>query len=307
MTGIFIADINALQDFEDYLASFLNGFMAECSELRRTILDTAADIEMRLEEAQDEYDSAVEAASGDEDDSWEDSWAVEEAAARLEEWSTYKRRFEEFADGAIVQVTEAEESQDRAVSTAVNFMAKAIAAALAVRAVSMTMTSSGNVRPNVAAEAGPVLGGETSVLRTARTREQLPPLPNGLTWVSVDRLDWSAVPDDMAFEKAKRDDIAAMLLVFERDVLPAVTTEGLQHSDLVALDRLDGRVSGATSRAFAYEFMIGVGRASDVIAINAPHVLTGNRATWESGRHRAMVAKELGWTFVPARVIGGSL
>jgi|GEM_PF-2810995 len=309
MTGIFIADINALQDFEDYLPSFLNGFTAECRELRGTIQEIAADIEMRLDEAQDDYDNAVDAASGGEDDdeSWESRRAVEDAAARLQEWGAYKRRFEAFADGASMQIDEAEEAQNRSVSVAVSFLAKAIDLAKAVRAVTMTAGSSGNVPPDAAARTGRLPRTGASVLRTARLREQLPPLPNGLTWVPVDRLDWSAVPDDLAFEKANHDDIAAMLQVFERDVLPAVTAQGLQHSDLVALDRQDGRVTGATSRAFAYEYMIGMGRASDVIAINAPHLLTGNRATWESGRHRAMVAKELGWNFVPARVIGGSL
>ena len=103
MPGIYIADINALQEFEYYLPAFLSGFSAECRELREIIRDTLDSIEVRLDEAQEDLDSAVEAASGgeDEDDSSGGDWAVEEAEVRLQQWNAYRGRFEAFAEGGV--------------------------------------------------------------------------------------------------------------------------------------------------------------------------------------------------------------
>lgn len=309
MTGIYIADIDAIQDLEDYLPAFVNGFHAECRQLRESILETAYEIEMRLDEAQEEYDSAFSSSRGgdDDDSSWESEGAADAAADRLAEWNSYKQRYDNFADRAISQIDEAQAAQDRAVSLAVSLLSRMIESAKTIRAVTISSEHSPQIDDaNPSAQGASTIQG-TSILHSARLPEQLPPLPNGLTWVPVDRLDWSSIPEDIAFKKAKHDEIAAMLEVFEREVLPAVFAQGLQHNDLVNMDRRDGRTIGASSRAFAYEYMIGFGRSSDVIAVNAPHAITGNRVTWESGRHRAMVARELGWNFVPARVIGGTL
>ena len=75
---------------------------------------------------------------------------------------------------------------------------------------------------------------------------------------------------------------------------------GVGRNQLEQLDRLAGRNSSPHGLVFAWECMIG---GNEPIVVNAPHPLTGPSFGWTSGRHRALVARQLGWTHLPVRVI----
>jgi hypothetical protein len=129
----------------------------------------------------------------------------------------------------------------------------------------------------------------------------LPVLPPGMMWVAIDDLDWGSVPDDLQFKKGSMDDIAAMLARFAEEIMPMMRDpRGISRSQLEQLDRLAGRTGSPQGLVFAWECMIG---GNEPIVVNAPHHLTGPSFGWTSGRHRALVARQLGWTHLPARVI----
>jgi hypothetical protein len=145
---------------------------------------------------------------------------------------------------------------------------------------------------------------EGSILTTA-DGTQLPKLPNGGKWIRIEHFDWKGIEDELPFRKASASDISTMLKVFEEDVLPLLNRSGsVTLSKLYALDRKDGRTQAPWSRAFAYEFLVGIDRGSDVIAVTGKGRPSRPPYEWLSGRHRAFIARRLGWKFVPARVAG---
>lgn len=129
----------------------------------------------------------------------------------------------------------------------------------------------------------------------------LPVLPNGLVWVPIEQLDWDQVPSNLPFAKASRDSMEAMLSLFAGEVMPMMRGPGGVTRDyLYRLDQRLGNGGGAGSLTFAWDCMVG---GSEPITLNRPHQLTGPKYGWTYGRHRALLAKSLGWTHVPARVI----
>ena len=143
--------------------------------------------------------------------------------------------------------------------------------------------------------------------RTSATRSTsglhgpLPALPNGFEWVPIEQLDWNQVPSNLSFVKASRDSMESMLLLFATEILPMMRGPGGVTRDyLYRLDQRLGNSSGAGSLTFAWDCMIG---GSEPITLNRPHRLTGPKYNWTYGRHRAVLAKSMGWTHVPARVI----
>lgn len=142
---------------------------------------------------------------------------------------------------------------------------------------------------------------------------ELPVLPHEMMWVPLARLDWREVPEDLHFDVVGRDDIARMMQTFHRDVLPvlsrgqAVDRDGLRRLDMIAGLDPDGRPTDQRNRVLAWDLMIGNGqRHDDVIVLDAPQSEAGCFG-FQNGRHRALVARDLGWTHVPARVRGGGL
>ena len=135
-------------------------------------------------------------------------------------------------------------------------------------------------------------------------QKSLPPLPNGLTWVALSDLDMPSIPGDMAFNHAPRADMAQMMNTFMTGLVPMLQADpNLTRDGLAAMDTImgigaNGLVS-PRSLAFAWECMIG---GNDLIALSRG---TNGRFGWSSGRHRSLIAQSLGWTHVPARILGG--
>lgn len=142
--------------------------------------------------------------------------------------------------------------------------------------------------------------GATSPL-TSQGAASLPQLPIGFCWIPLDSLAWSEVTS-LTFQKARRDDIEAMMNRFASVILPMLQDPaGVNRDQLVRLDAILGS-SADQSRtlAFAWDCLLS---GSDPIALTAPDPQAGPFYGWTSGRHRAVVAKSMGWTHVPARVV----
>jgi hypothetical protein len=120
----------------------------------------------------------------------------------------------------------------------------------------------------------------------------------------LSELRWDEVPSGMKFQKADRADIEMMMRNFMSVVVPMLRhPRGVTRDQLYALDVMNGVGKSGNQRsslAFAWDCLIG---GSDTIAVTAPHPLTGPKFGWQSGRHRALVARDLGWTHIPAKVV----
>ena len=137
----------------------------------------------------------------------------------------------------------------------------------------------------------------------------LPTLPAGLQWVPLDALDWAEVPNDIEFRKAQPAEMKAMLETFMSEVVPMLRSDpALNRDALVATDRVmnigQGGLVSPQSLAFAWDCMVG---GTETITLEPPHAATGGHFGWQNGRHRAMLARSMGWTHVPAKVLGQGL
>ncbi len=130
----------------------------------------------------------------------------------------------------------------------------------------------------------------------------LPPLPSGYQWIPLNRI---IIPDEdrLEFKKVDRNVIETGMQAFSRDILPSLNHAGFSRDYLASLDQAVGRCNGgivhSESLANLYDIFFG----SDPIAASPT---TSGTLDLSSGRHRAAVARGLGWTHVPGRMLGGS-
>ena len=86
-----------------------------------------------------------------------------------------------------------------------------------------------------------------------------------------------------------------------RDLLPTLSREGFCRIDLDRFDQNAGRNDGSIvhpeSLANLYDIFFG----SDPIAASPSF---NGMLELSSGRHRVLIAKDLGWTHVPGRMLG---
>ena len=140
-----------------------------------------------------------------------------------------------------------------------------------------------------------------------QSQSELPELPNGMEWVEIDKIKWNDVPDDLEFKKVPKENMKEMLETFEYRLLPILTeNKDVSVNDLMAVDKENTTEGSSSSLMLCHDSMIGSSQASDVVVLHSkPAANTGERELgFTSGRHRTLVAKELGWKYIPARVIG---
>lgn len=134
-----------------------------------------------------------------------------------------------------------------------------------------------------------------------------PPLPHGLEWVPLAALPAAEFPDDLPFTRdVARDQMTAMMRTFRLRVLPRLARDGTTgREDLARVDRAAGRdpaqaPTDTANLGFAWDCLLGSGaREDDLIVIDVGY---DGALSFNSGRHRALVARALGWSHVPARV-----
>jgi len=164
-------------------------------------------------------------------------------------------------------------------------------------------------RPSYGSPSESGVGGGLGAASAAPVAKPLPPLPGGLKWVPLADLDMQGIPPDLAFNHAGRGDMVQMMETFMTLLVPMLEADsGLTRDGLVAMDIIMGLGTNGLvsprSLAFAWDCMIG---GTDLIALSAPSAASNNRYGWSSGRHRSTLAQSLGWTHVPARILGATL
>lgn len=312
MSQISLQSVGAIQAFIGDVSGFLGRFSQECDDLEERISRARWNVESELstalnelQQAQDELDAAEEPTDAQYE-------AVREAEEHASEWSMYNDRFQTFAQNAQARLFRISDDQVRAATNASNYLGDITNLAAKYRSIQPDRGGTQSAHKSGPRDSNAPVPGEkaakaaqASALRLGDLT-RLPRLPNGMKWIKIDDLDWNDVDADLKFRKASEEEIQAMLKVFETKLLPALNAHTPVDADeLAAADLAAGRTDSRTSLSFAYQFMIGNNRGSDVIALDAPHPLNGERYTWQSGRHRAKVARSLGWKVIPVRIVGG--
>ncbi len=95
----------------------------------------------------------------------------------------------------------------------------------------------------------------------------------------------------------------AGLRAFAQDLLPRMRAGTATRDELAALDRADGRDTGGLIRPDNLANLHDVFFGSDPIAVSP---LSTGSYDISSGRHRIEIARALGWTHIPARLLEGA-
>ncbi|MBZ0149053.1 MAG: hypothetical protein K8F62_16145 [Pseudorhodoplanes sp.] len=315
MGKVDIRSLGVLVEFLEGIPAQQAAFAAECAAVAGRFENARYAVAQNHELARAEYAAALDAYREQEEPGWEDEERVAETERRVREWEEYETWFNTVADDAEERLQELVAKQERTSIGAARELEKRVAAARTYWSVPLPGLA-GETAPMRKTAAGmssgkslvtPFLGGRGSATASILEQDgaQLPALRDGMEWVSLEKLDWGDVPPDMEFKKAGKEDMRAMLETFATGVVPALSeTPGIDLDDFRQKDRAAGRNGPTEAYSAAYEFMLGRDNSSDTIALDAPHPLNGNRFGWQSGRHRALIARELGWKYIPARVIG---
>jgi hypothetical protein len=130
------------------------------------------------------------------------------------------------------------------------------------------------------------------------------PLPKGFMWVPIAEIVEPLPVDPSEWKKGtSKEEMQIGLNTFRRDMMPIFARgDPAAHDDFRALDQKLGRMSSGPVRADSLMHLYEVFFGGDPIAVDRG---TGGKGfSVNSGRHRISVAKELGWTHVPARLLG---
>jgi hypothetical protein len=280
---------------------------ALCVRVRDAATEDAEPRLRRLEEAIEELKDQVrrlrslleEARSrGSDDDEEADGSYADGLEAELEAAEERLRRLETAAQevqralGRYRSAAGRLEALDReSLAPAGRYLEDVLAASQVYDAISVP-------RANVAASG--VLPPASAAPRAAEERD-LPPLPPGFNWIPIDR----TVLDEANLGPPKgvsRETIETGLRAFQADMLPRFQAGRASRDEFFALDRELGRESHgqmpADNLANLYDLLFG----DDAIAVSP---LADGHYSFSSGRHRTAIARALGWSHVPGRILGG--
>lgn len=232
---------------------------------------------------------------GDEDESaWIDG-KLEEARAALDGVERLARRIEDAQSLWVAQRATAEGLAGDQASRARTFL-RGIEADLTAY-LATTLDASG-------AGLGSGAWGVASAIETTGSSdldETRFSLPDGFVWVPIENIASSSDGHGYAsagrFEKAPREVIANGFALLRSEVLPTITLAPTADSGtFLAADQVAGRPYEGGAQG-AYDAFFG----------DSPIVLARRPGHGElevtDGRHRILVARDLGWTAVPARIL----
>lgn len=311
---IELRSLEALVSFSEKFALLDDVAFAECEQMRDDVRRHVRGFEQIVRHEEINLTIAIEAASdlGEDDDADAYVADIEEARSRLTEarndLSVVADAAHSFSQALIVQMQIMRERfrggkiylQDRI--DAIN----QIHSVLDARHTSASSTQSTRV--------GGLAAGEQTLLRAERQSQtpamngaglaDLPGLPGNIRWVPISEIDFDSIPSDLEFKTASKQEIKSMMETFEQDVIPALHENPFLSVDDFELYHAVERDELGKSARFAYECLLGSFGSSDVIALDALGYEERNKRGITSGRHRILIARQLGWTHVPARILG---
>lgn len=305
-----LISIDALRAFGQALRSLGSKVSVECPEMRERVHQYLAHAKAEVEESEAELDEAVENLRCVEDNADDDSErrAMEDAKDKLRR---ARRRLVdiELASCRFLSVlSNSAGNLDALFTSSHQFVQDRVGAEVRYHLIKGDAVNVVRIDASMPRESlVPLVSTEPL---EAFTRERsvglLPPLPRKMQWVPIDEIDFASIPDNLEFRKAACDDMRTMMQVFERWVLPALMKDPSLPAD--SFPRAQSTTVGALSNSprFAYECMLGNFGVSDLVVVDAKGLDGQFKRGITSGRHRIKIAKELGWTHIPARVLGGS-
>lgn len=305
MTDGIHTNINAIQDME-----------AACDRFARTVAEKLPCLERELQRARETLDSrrdelrhevvrlqeAISSADEDEDTSWarsriefaEEEYAlVQRHARQLEEagavFEAQSQKIDHLATGHTVRTKE--------------FLRGTVDDLRAYFAYTLNSTSHNYGSKFVTSAANNPTANVVGATGNAAFDPTAFVLPAGFVWVHLDQVDFSldrgGFENADKFEKVPREEMVRGFNALCNEILPAIS----KHSTAVnsfyfaKLDQIAGRQhESGLERPFSAFF------GDDHIYVTR----RSNTELWNvtGGRHRILVARQLGWTAVPAKVSG---
>jgi ribonuclease HI len=310
MSSAFLESIEILKDFSQKIQVLRSSVQSECEDMKQEVYRHISQSRIAMQNREAELADAIEALNnvpeGENDDYEQET--VEDAQVVLRQTRGRMQKIEEAGHQFIAVLAKETSALNGAFRSSHAFIEERIETGAQYRSLSQVKVQTGVPATRKTGISSP----SSSAPRPANhptsesISEALPPLPRKMQWVPISEIDESAIPEVMEFKKAPYDEMYAMMETFEKNVLPLLKND----PSLTAYDFPEtgpGKASMRTaSPRFAYECMLGSLGTSDVIAVDARSNNELSKRGITSGRHRIKVAKELGWTYVPARILGGS-
>lgn len=290
-------DLPAVIQHRERLPRVLSAMSQDIEAARARVRSTVRAATQMVEHAQDLLDSLYEECRDEDNDRSERD--IDDALDHVRSCENYYEDVCERASRAEARIARIESEYKRHHNVACREFDALISSYRAFDAVSIGNSRGSHTELDVDSPSGTE---HHDQFLTVGGGPDLPLLPGGLLWVPLTNLDWDEIPETLAFEKARRDQIEGMMQRFASKIVPLLMDpRSVTREELIQLDRVLG-VGGEISETleFAWDCLIG---GNDVIVVNRPHPLTGALYRFTSGRHRAVVARGLGWTHIPARVM----
>ena len=281
MAGISIKALERLVEFDEELAELQHWIESEMQELRGLVDAFSARVYEDCENEQRDLD-------------YEDMESEEKELRRFH-WLEYANTIDGQSSSIYGNLTGLAQQQRESITYARKILSTSIEQARRYYGATVT----------VDAVAIKKSGGDHETRKPGKYNKNLdsekwgslPPLPKNMIWVEVSEIDLSDVDDSLAFKKVSRDRIQRMMRSFENNVLPLMRTSEFNVNKLRYQFEESGSVD-SNSPVLAYQCMID--NDDDTIAVSKTRA-GGYSLT--NGRHRALVAIELGWKFVPVRLV----
>ncbi|WP_209428304.1 hypothetical protein [Pararhodobacter sp. SW119] len=307
MSSAYLVSLEVLIDFQGELRTAEVSAAAEFEEMRRMISQEVAQSRATLEDREATLTVAIEnLRNGSDDESKQfEQDAVDEAQIEVRKARQQLRSVEDAASQFLKVLNTETQSLSDAFAAGQAFLCERITAGGQYRAI--TIPGESSLAAPAAKSAAPAprsnSAEHTSSDRSFQSSSRLPPLPRKMQWVPINEIDEALLPNDLEFKKAPHAEMKAMMQVFRDSVLPALDENPSLTADDFAASRAEERDSMSTTPRFAYECMLGSFGTSDVIVLDGQREKEIGKMGITSGRHRILIAKELGWSHVPARVL----
>lgn len=306
MAGINVS-IPGLSELAEGLGNARGQTTNDIETIKASVQSALSEAQRLHDERKDELANAIEAlkAVDDEEDDYAERLAVELAKAELQRAVVYLSEINLAASSLFSVVAELGSRLDGQYAAARQFLDERIVTAKSYVAIEPEVRAGGASAAEARAQSNttPHPTAEFSIANA--TIDDLPALPGKLAWVPIDEIDLRDVSDDLEFKKADRDHMTTMMRAFETHVVPKLGEIENPMELLVSLQRESPQTVTPSDPAFAYECMLGGFGSSDTIAVDSLRAGPAALRGITSGRHRILIAKKLGWSHVPAKVLGG--
>jgi hypothetical protein len=281
---------------------------AEFEEMREVVNRQIAQFRATLEDREAALAEAVEILRNvpdDESDQYEQE-AVDEAQIEVRR-ARQRLKDIDAAGSHFLAVLNAEtQSLNSAFSAGQVFLNERIETGVRYRSITNPSTPTQSAPVAKSATPAPQTNSARKTLskRSFPSADEPPPLPRKMLWLPIEDIDEALLPDDLEFKKAPHAEMKAMMVVFQESVIPALTDNPSLTPDDFSASVGEERASLSTTPRFAYECMLGSFGSRDVIVLDGKKGEGIGKMGVTSGRHRILIAKELGWSHIPARVLG---